>query len=243
MQRRNAAAVPAARPLALRPLALNVTSNGNSLRLSWDRQPSSQAANALLWIKDGQEITSFALDPHQLDEGSVAYWPRSGDVTFRLELSRDGSKVTESVRAIGGPSGTWGVSGSRDLVKRPSPMPLVNPSATATAAGSARRSGVEPPAQPGVPSDSAACSRVPDNGAGRPHAPRRRRVLRWRPTRRRRLSAHFRLRTSAPALPPVRRLCRTLRSFTLGGALPPAVHSLGMAQTNGAGRSSCPGHG
>ena len=231
IQRRNAAAVPAARPLALRPLALNVTSNGNSLRLSWDRQPSSQAANALLWIKDGQEITSFALDPHQLDEGSVAYWPRSGDVTFRLELSRDGSKVTESVRAIGGPSGTWGISGSRDLDKRPSPMPLANPSATATAAGSARRYGIEPPAQPGVPTTAPPDRASPTTAAAGPAS--RSQAAPSAPLEANATSPPFRAfpapdfgpspAAGAPPLPdpPI---------VHAGGALPPAIHSLGMAR-------------
>lgn len=85
-------------------LALNVTIAGNSLRLSWDRQSSSHAGNAVLWIKDGQEEQRFELDSKQLGEGSVTYWPRNSDVNFRFELHSPGANVTESVRAIGGPS-------------------------------------------------------------------------------------------------------------------------------------------
>ena len=87
------------------PPALNVTNAGNSLRLSWDRQSFGSAGNALLWIKDGQVEQRFEFDSKQLSEGSVTYWPRTSDVTFRLELRSGGASVTESVRAIGGPSG------------------------------------------------------------------------------------------------------------------------------------------
>ena len=40
------------------PLALNVTSVGNSLRLSWDHQLPRHSGHAILWIKDGQEERS-----------------------------------------------------------------------------------------------------------------------------------------------------------------------------------------
>ena len=68
------------------PLALNVTAVGNGLRLSWDHQTSRLAGHAVLWIKDGPDEQRFELDSKQLSEGSVAYWPRNSDVTFRLEL-------------------------------------------------------------------------------------------------------------------------------------------------------------
>jgi len=84
--------------------ALNVTTAGNSLRLSWDRQALRRASNAVLWIKDGHEEQRFELDGKQLSEGSVVYWPRNSDVNFRLELVSPGANVTESVRAIGGPN-------------------------------------------------------------------------------------------------------------------------------------------
>ena len=225
MQRRNAAAVPATRQPVLRPLALNVTSNGNSLRLSWDHQASSQAGNALLWIKDGQEITSFALDAQQLDEGSVAYWPTSGDVTFRLELTRGGSKVTESVRAIGGPSGMRGVSGSRGMVEKPSPMPVVSASATTAAAGSARRSGVERPAQPGAqstaPPPRASATTAASRSQAAPSAPLEANAS--SPPFRTFSASDFGPGPAAGVLPvpdpPI---------VHAGGALPPAVHNSGI---------------
>jgi hypothetical protein len=86
------------------PLALNVTNSGKSLKLSWDHQVSGRASRAVLWIRDGKDEQRFELDSKQLSEGSIAYWPRNSDVNFRLELVADGAGVTESVRAIGGPS-------------------------------------------------------------------------------------------------------------------------------------------
>jgi hypothetical protein len=96
---------PAPIPANTRPLALNVTAAGNGLRLSWDHQSSRPTGHAVLWIKDGQDEQRFELDSKQLSEGSVTYWPRNSDVTFRLVLqSGSGASVTESVRSIGGPS-------------------------------------------------------------------------------------------------------------------------------------------
>src|SRR5260370_36688901 len=96
---------PVSMPANTRPLALNVAAAGNSLRLSWDHQTSRLAGHAVLWIKDGGDEQRFELDSKQLSEGSVAYWPKNSDVTFRLVLpSTAGASVTESVRSIGGPS-------------------------------------------------------------------------------------------------------------------------------------------
>jgi hypothetical protein len=96
---------PVSIPANARPLALNVTAAGNGLRLSWDHQTSSPAGHAVLWIKDGPDEQRFELDSRQLSEGTVTYWPKGSDVTFRLVmLSAAGTSVTESVRSIGGPS-------------------------------------------------------------------------------------------------------------------------------------------
>ncbi len=86
------------------PLALNVTSTGSGLRLSWNHLAPRQTRHGVLWITDGREEQRFELDSRQLAEGSVAYWPRSSDVTFRLELVSQDATVAETVRAIGAPS-------------------------------------------------------------------------------------------------------------------------------------------
>ena len=122
IRKRSAGSMPAKPGLSL---ALNVTNAGNSLRLSWDRQSSGHAGNAVLWIKDGQEEQRFELDSKQLSQGSVTYWPRNSDVNFRLELLSPGANVTESVRAIGGPF--------RALVAVPAPTAVAVESPTAPA--------------------------------------------------------------------------------------------------------------
>jgi hypothetical protein len=86
------------------PLALNVTNTGAGLRLSWDHRASSHAHGAVLWIRDGKDEQRVELDGKQLSEGSVMYWPQSSDVNFRLQLLAPLPALTESVRAIGGPS-------------------------------------------------------------------------------------------------------------------------------------------
>jgi tetratricopeptide (TPR) repeat protein len=86
------------------PLALKVSDTGGGLRLSWDHQTSRRANRAVLWIRDGKEEQRLELDSKQLTEGSVAYWPRSRDIDFRLQLLGPGSTTTESVRVIGEPS-------------------------------------------------------------------------------------------------------------------------------------------
>jgi hypothetical protein len=112
-------------PLGRRPaeqvpsLALNVANTGANLRLSWDHQASRRAGHAILWIQDGQDEHRFDLDAKQLGEGSVSYWPNSSDVNFRMEWMSSAGKVTESVRAIGGPALVHAAS--------PSPIPVALP--------------------------------------------------------------------------------------------------------------------
>ena len=83
---------------------LNVAFAGNSLRLSWNGRISRSADGAVLWIKDGAETRRLELDSKQLNAGSLVYRPRNSDVEFRLETHSPGANMTESVRAIGGPS-------------------------------------------------------------------------------------------------------------------------------------------
>ena len=118
-------------------LALSVTNSGNGLLLSWDHQASRQAGHAVLWIKDGQEEQKFELDSKQLNEGSVTYWPAGSDVNFRLTLLSPGASVTESVRAIGGPS--------KPLVADPAPTAVAVESSPASVSAPAYVSAPNPP--------------------------------------------------------------------------------------------------
>jgi hypothetical protein len=85
------------------PLALSISDSSSGLRLSWNHRASQRASHAILWIRDGELERKVELDPKQLNEGSIAYWPRTNDVDFRLQLVGPGGSVTESVRSIGGP--------------------------------------------------------------------------------------------------------------------------------------------
>ena len=108
------------------PLALNVTSVGNSLRLSWDRPLPRNSNHAVLWIKDGQEEKEqrLELDAKQLSEGSVVYWPRHSDVDFRFELLAPDGNVAQSVRSIGGPTKPVAASPAPQAVAIASPAPI-----------------------------------------------------------------------------------------------------------------------
>jgi hypothetical protein len=94
---------PAASDGITAPLALSVSNSGSGLRLSWNHRASQQVRQAILWIRDGEVEHKVELDAKQLSEGSIAYWPTTSDVDFRLQLLRPAGQVTESVRSIGGP--------------------------------------------------------------------------------------------------------------------------------------------
>jgi hypothetical protein len=130
IQRRIPGSIPVKPALSL---ALNVTNTGNGLRLSWDHQSSRHAGQAVLWIKDGPEEQRFELDSKQLKEGSVVYWPRNGDVNFRLELLLSGAVVTESVRAIGASSKAPVVAPATVVVESPAVPAVKAPLAGAEA--------------------------------------------------------------------------------------------------------------
>ena len=108
------------------PLALNVTSVGNSLRLSWDHQLPRDSGHAILWIKDGQEEKELRLelDAKQLSAGSVVYWPRHSDVDFRFELLSAAGNVTQSVRSIGGPAKPVVANPAPEAVAAALPVPV-----------------------------------------------------------------------------------------------------------------------
>lgn len=103
-------------------LALNVERSGNLLRLTWNRQAPAvrNADRGTLWIKDGKNHESLDLDRNQLTSGSVAYWPKTNDVDFRLEVAGAGVRAVESVRTIAPGSQT-----SRTVAASQAPPPPV----------------------------------------------------------------------------------------------------------------------
>jgi hypothetical protein len=56
--------------------------------LLWNRSAPvvRTATHAILWIGDGRAQTKLDIDPKQLSGGSIVYWPRSRDITFRMEI-------------------------------------------------------------------------------------------------------------------------------------------------------------
>jgi hypothetical protein len=101
------------------PLALSISNSSSGLRLTWNHRASEHTSQATLWIRDGGVEHKVELDANQLHEGSVAYWPRTSDVDFRLQLLGPGRPVTESVRSIGGPVRP---------VELPAPVETIGPS-------------------------------------------------------------------------------------------------------------------
>jgi len=69
-------------------LQLSVDRAGTSLRLHWDPNSSAirGAARAILHIQDGGQESYRNLAPSEFKTGSIAYEPKSAEVTFRLEL-------------------------------------------------------------------------------------------------------------------------------------------------------------
>jgi hypothetical protein len=111
------------------PLALTISDSSEGLRLSWNHRASQRASRAILWIRDGELEHKVELDPKQLREGSIAYWPRTSDVDFRLQFVGPGGPVTESVRSIGGPVRPAGQPAPVEAVGLSLPQVLPTPAA------------------------------------------------------------------------------------------------------------------
>jgi hypothetical protein len=106
---------PSVRPQVppVEDLHVTVEANGGLLRLHWD--PRSFAARnpsrAVLHVQDGDYQMVKNISPSELSAGSVAYEPRTHDVSFRVEVS----------------SATGSASGAVQVVNFPEP-PVVTPS-------------------------------------------------------------------------------------------------------------------
>jgi TonB family protein len=74
------------------------------LLLTWNRDSDAirNAGHAVLSISDGPQQENIEMDLAQLRTGSIVYSPATGDVTFKMEVSGQGSqKITsESVRVL-----------------------------------------------------------------------------------------------------------------------------------------------
>ncbi len=94
------------RPATVRstsPFGMRISTQGDSFWLTWDRNSAAvtQASDGVLRILDGDGHRDIKLGAGDVRNGSVLYRPQSGDVTFDLELRRDGAVLgTESIRAL-----------------------------------------------------------------------------------------------------------------------------------------------
>jgi TonB family protein len=79
--------------------------DGSALSLRWNRAAAAirTAGGGVVWIDDGGEQRRLILSRDELTEGSIAYWPSSGDVNFRLEVTDGRNTASESVRAVRAP--------------------------------------------------------------------------------------------------------------------------------------------
>jgi hypothetical protein len=91
---------------ASRPLQLRATLSAQQLEVSWDHSSSviQQADTGMLRISEGDITESVPFEASQLQDGVLVYRPRTNDVSVRMEVTeRDGSQVSESVRAVAMP--------------------------------------------------------------------------------------------------------------------------------------------
>jgi hypothetical protein len=82
--------------------ALRVERRGGYLDVRWNRDApdSVRAERGLLEITDGSARQQLRLDAGQLRTGSVAYSPRTNDVSIRLELFGAAGTRSESLRVV-----------------------------------------------------------------------------------------------------------------------------------------------
>ena len=93
-------------------LSLRVERTGADILLTWNRDSAAiqHAKHAVLTISDGDRHENYDMDLSQLRNGSIVYSPLTTDVSFRMDVTAQGSgrNSSESVRV---------------LRTRPSPMP------------------------------------------------------------------------------------------------------------------------
>jgi protein TonB len=104
-------------------LNLLVEPSGTDLLLTWNKNSAAiaNASHGVLSINDGDQHENFDMDVKSLTTGSIVYTPKTGDVSFILEVTgkNQTKTATESVRS---------------LRTRPSPMPDGKSAASTTAA-------------------------------------------------------------------------------------------------------------
>ena len=99
---------PSVHPQALptNDLHLTVEGNGALLRLHWDQNASGirNPSRAVLHIQDGEYQMVRNLAPSEFGAGSVAYEPRSRDVSFRVEVFSPTANASGFVQVVNLPA-------------------------------------------------------------------------------------------------------------------------------------------
>ena len=84
-------------------ISLRVERTGTDILLTWNRDSDAikNASHAVLYIFDGDRHENYDMDLGQLRNGSIVYSPITADVSFRMDVARQGkSAVSESVRVL-----------------------------------------------------------------------------------------------------------------------------------------------
>jgi hypothetical protein len=95
--------VPPTAPIEEAKLGLRVTSRPKQLEIHWNHDAKAilAATKGLMRITDGNQTEVIEFEPHQLQDGAVAYTPATNDVNIRFEVSgADGGSTVESIRAV-----------------------------------------------------------------------------------------------------------------------------------------------
>jgi len=85
------------------PLGLTATSLPAQLEIRWNRSAAAVAAaiEGSMNISDGGVTKSIPFDTRELQEGSVAYTPKTNDVSIRLQVrALDGGVTEQSIRVM-----------------------------------------------------------------------------------------------------------------------------------------------
>ncbi|HSR05850.1 MAG TPA: energy transducer TonB, partial [Bryobacteraceae bacterium] len=87
-------------------LHLTVEGNGSLLRLHWDQNASGigNPSRAVMHIEDGEYQMVRNLAPSEFKAGSVAYEPRSRDVSFRVEVFSPTANASGLVQVVNLPA-------------------------------------------------------------------------------------------------------------------------------------------
>ncbi|MDR3699517.1 MAG: TonB family protein [Candidatus Sulfopaludibacter sp.] len=84
-------------------ISLRVERTGTDILLTWNRDSDAikNASHAVLYIFDGERHENYDMDLGQLRNGSIVYSPITADVSFRMDVARQGKNaVSESVRVL-----------------------------------------------------------------------------------------------------------------------------------------------